>query len=114
MHVFDVVTHHGHEHPLCVMVAPASLVAVCLPACSHTLPVLPRLTHMCVCVVLPTCLVWLLLLHVVMCVGGVLCVLLLCLVAGNKLGKEGAQALAPALAKLTQLQTLDLGGECVM
>lgn len=32
--------------------------------------------------------------------------------AGNKLGDEGAQALAPEIAKLTQLQELNLQGEC--
>ena len=31
--------------------------------------------------------------------------------SGNELGAEGAKALAPSLAKLTQLQTLYLGGE---
>ena len=31
--------------------------------------------------------------------------------SGNELGPDGAQALAPLLAKLTQLQTLDLYGE---
>ena len=35
------------------------------------------------------------------------------LLAGNNIGDAGAKALAPQLAKLTQLQTLDLGGECM-
>ena len=30
--------------------------------------------------------------------------------AGNKVGAEGAKALAPELGNLTQLHTLDLGG----
>ena len=62
------------------------------------------------CAVLPTCLVWLLLLLVVAVLVVLVCAVL-CLLAANDLGKEGAQALGPVLAKLTQLQTLNLGCE---
>ena len=41
------------------------------------------------------------------CVG----VAVVCVQADNEFGAEGAKALAPELGKLTQLQTLDLGGE---
>ena len=49
---------------------------------------------------------------VYVCVS-VLCVLCIAqrLQAGNQLGTEAAVALAPQLGKLTQLQTLNLGGE---
>ena len=35
------------------------------------------------------------------------------LLAGNNIGAAGVEALAPSLAQLTQLQTLDLGRECM-
>ena len=56
-----------------------------------------------VCDVTPS---FVLLLHV--CCWVVVCV---CVCSDNELGAEGAKALAPSVAKLTQLQTLDLGGE---
>ena len=35
-------------------------------------------------------------------------------IVGSNLGKEAAQALAPSLAMLTQLQSLNLGSECLL
>ena len=58
------------------------------------------LSALVVCDVAPS---FVLLLHV--------CCWVLCVCSGNKLGAEGAKALAPSLAKLTQLQTLDLASE---
>ena len=58
------------------------------------------LSALVVCDVAPS---FVLLLHV--------CCWVVCVCSGNEIGAEGANALAPSLAKLTQLQTLDLGCE---
>ena len=39
------------------------------------------------------------------------CCWVVCVCSGNGIRVEGAKALAPSVAKLTQLQTLDLSGE---
>ena len=75
---------------------PCSVVAyVTFDDCVCGYVSLCSVTVMCICVWLPSC-------------G---CAAVVWLQAGNKLGAEGAKALAPELGKLTQLQTLNLRGE---